>query len=428
MNTGRAQSSPLWRDLLLAARSFRARILEGGAEPPDLSGAAMAHYHGACRHWGTVRAQLTQLCAKPPSPRLTALLAVAMAALAQGRWARPILVHQAVEAARRLGGDAPARFVNAVLQRAVPSSAVALPPWIVSGADADGGSPATDGLAAALLDESRMVVRWLGPAEVRDRTLSAWRARGLTVVGDAEGRPAHWLHPPTDPRALEGYAEGWFRVQNIAPQRALEHLELLPGQRVLDACAAPGGKTFLCAERPDLDILALDVSTARLERMDAELRRLSPSLASQPRWMQADVREFAVEALRPGSAGAGQFDVVLLDVPCTGLGTLGRHPEVVWRRGPQDLDALLPLQAQLLRSAWSLLRPGGQLLYMNCSLLRAEGEDQIRRFMAECPAERLPALGQLWPTSSRPLLDSGATPTGALPQDGFYFASLRKLA
>lgn len=398
----------------------------------------MAHYHAACRRWGHSQALMAELCNKPPSPRLTALLAIGLAGLFQGRWAAPIWVHQCVEAARRLGGESPARFANAVLKKALariqaspaadqpgklPSAMAAFPVWLQQAlphaTEAD-----WQALAQTLEDESRMVLRWMGGAEQRAACLAAWRARGLQIyeatsqeVGDPNSG-ALWVHPPTDPQKLEGYEDGLFRVQNPSAQMAKACLCLKPGMRVLDACAAPGGKTFLWAESPNIDIIALDTAGPRLERMARELERLRPRLASIPTLVCGDARNVT---------DFGSFDAVVLDAPCTGLGTLGRHPEVVWRRSAQDLSSVLQLQASLLRACWRHLRPGGQLLYMTCSVLPAEGEEQILSFLSDLgsgKAELLPAPGQLWPRPS----GVGENATAPLPFDGFYFASLRKLA
>ncbi len=200
-------------------------------------------------------------------------------------------------------------------------------------------------------------------------------------------RPGPGAGPGLPGAALPGFADGDVSVQDLSAQRAAPlllggsgtgQLPPLPaGARVLDACAAPGGKTAQLLERADLDLLAIDSDPARLQRVQQTLDRLRlPAAGSQVQLLAADARQ-------PSTWWDGRrFDAILLDAPCTASGIVRRHPDVRWLRRPADVAALAATQRQLLDALWPLLAPGGRLLYATCSLFRAEGGQQSRRFFA----------------------------------------------
>ncbi len=203
--------------------------------------------------------------------------------------------------------------------------------------------------------------------------------------------------------------------------RANSALTLPPlpgGARVLDACAAPGGKTAHLLELAELDLLALDSDAARLERVSENLGRLKLSA----RWVAGDARQ-------PQAWWDGKpFDAILLDAPCTASGIVRRHPDVRWLRRPEDITTLARTQAQLLSALWPLLAPGGRLLYATCSLFKAEGQDQIDAFLQRvgAPAARLLAHS---PGHLLPLHDNAATgPDAAPPEHGAMDAAASGLA
>jgi 16S rRNA (cytosine967-C5)-methyltransferase len=215
---------------------------------------------------------------------------------------------------------------------------------------------------------------------------------------------------------LPGFAEGVFRVQDTSAQRAVSLLPLRPGDRVLDACAAPGGKTFLLSEQANVDIWAVDASARRLARLEKEWTRI--------RHRFGHARIFPVvadlsQALWPEGLPT-LYDHVVLDAPCSGSGVVRRHPESAWVRSEAAVDALVALQSALLDRLWRVLRPGGQLLYITCSVFPQEGEEQILSFLARTPdAVRKPAPGQILPY----YLDDGFL---CVSGDGFFYARLEK--
>jgi 16S rRNA (cytosine967-C5)-methyltransferase len=219
---------------------------------------------------------------------------------------------------------------------------------------------------------------------------------------------------------LPGFAEGWFSVQDGAAQQdaplLLGGLEPAgPRLRLLDACAAPGGKTAHLLERVDADVLALDVDAARIRRVQENLGRLG---------LQARIE--VADAAEPTTWWDGQaFDGILLDAPCTASGIVRRHPDVRWLRRDRDVAALAQQQARLLQALWPLLRPGGRLLYCTCSVFKAEGQEQVQAFLARHKeAQLLPSPGHLLPGQAgrHPSLPDNL----GREHDGFFYALLQR--
>jgi len=187
---------------------------------------------------------------------------------------------------------------------------------------------------------------------------------------------------------------------------------------VLDACAAPGGKTAQLLEQADVEVLALDRDPARLARVDAALERLG--LAA---------RTLAADAARPEDWWDGRpFAAILLDAPCSASGIVRRHPDVRWLRRASDIPALAAIQDRLLDALWPLLAPGGRLVYCTCSLFRAEGQDRIDAFLQRHGDAILPASGA-WPGHLLPLPDNDDTPSAgpaAAAADGFFLTLIEK--
>jgi 16S rRNA (cytosine967-C5)-methyltransferase len=241
------------------------------------------------------------------------------------------------------------------------------------------------------------------------------------LAGEAEGGFAVRLLRPVPVGRLPGFERGDVSVQDGNAQRAVELLlaaPLPPGARVLDACAAPGGKTAQLLERADLEVLAIDRDPARLARVDATLARLG--LAG---------RTLAADAARPEAWWDGRpFQAILLDAPCSASGIVRRHPDVRWLRRASDIPALAATQAGLLDALWPLLVPGGRLLYCTCSLFRAEGQDQIDAFLQRHGDAFLPASPPS-PGHLLPLPDNDKTPSAGLSAaaaDGFFLTLIEK--
>lgn len=387
------------------------------------------------RWLGSAQAVRARLVPKAPAPALDALLLTALALAwptgAAPPYAEHTLVDQAVEAARARS-KAGAGFVNAVLRRwlrerdtlvaAVQDDPVARhnhPRWWIERLQRDW--PADwQALLAADQQHPPMTLR----VNARRGSAAAYveRLHEAGLEAQALDDQAVVLAQPCPVTRLPGFADGDVSVQDAAAQRAARLLvdgaRLAPGARVLDACAAPGGKTAHLLERADLDVLALDSDPARLARVDETLARLG---------LQA--RTLAADAGEPAAWWDGRpFDAILLDAPCSASGIVRRHPDVRWLRRAGDIAALARTQARLLDALWPLLKPGGRLLYCTCSVFRAEGQDQIDAFLQRQPGASVPADPPS-PGHLLPLPDNGIdrpAPVGESVPDGFFYTLIEK--
>lgn len=218
---------------------------------------------------------------------------------------------------------------------------------------------------------------------------------------------------------IPGFVEGRFSVQDLAAQQAIKMLPLQHGLRVLDACAAPGGKTSHMLEHYDLDMTILDIDERRLQRVHENLERLGLSKKSHQNNDSYQIHSLAADAADVSAWYDGQpFDVIMADVPCTAAGIVRRHPDIKWLRRPEDVSNTSELQRAIVQALWTTLKPGGHLLYITCSIFPEEGEQQAT-YLAEhlVGAERLPALGQML-----------ALPDdqGKIKHDGFFYALFKK--
>ena len=238
---------------------------------------------------------------------------------------------------------------------------------------------------------------------------------GITAFPVAHAPYALTLDKPVDVNRLPGFADGLASVQDAAAQLAAPLLDLAPGQRVLDACAAPGGKTGHLLEcEPELQLLALDRDATRLSRVQDNLHRLRLSTT-----------------LRTGDAAAPQdwwdgqaYARILLDAPCSGSGVIRRHPDIKQLRTVDDIATLAQQQQTLLRALWPLLARGGILLYATCSVLRGENQHNLARFLADHPDAQAYPISAAWGHEQSP---GRQILPGENGMDGFYYARLTKL-
>ena len=256
----------------------------------------------------------------------------------------------------------------------------------------------------------------------RDAYLKLLSEAGVAAKACVYSQDGIVLDEALDIRSLPGFAEGWISVQDEAAQLAAELLELAPGQRVLDACCAPGGKTCHILEvQPALaGVVAVDLEAKRLVRVRENLDRLG--LDAQ--LIAADGRD--TQAWWDGKP----FQRILLDAPCSATGVIRRHPDIKLTRQPEDIAALAQLQGELLDAMWQALEVGGILLYATCSTLPTENTEVIEAFLARTPGAReldiggqlgQPAAGLKQPHGRQLLAQEGG-------HDGFYYAKLIKIA
>ena len=222
------------------------------------------------------------------------------------------------------------------------------------------------------------------------------------------------LQKREDITALPGFDDGHFAVQDGAAQLAAHYLQVKAGERILDCCAAPGGKTGHIAENtPDVGyLLALDADATRLKRVEENMTRLQHTV---------DIKQG--DATAPDTWWDGElFDRILLDAPCSATGVIRRHPDIRWLRKSSDIDNLAALQRQILDTLWALLKPGGTMLYATCSILPQENTQQIQQFLAQTPDAQLSPVTKT-ETSERP---GRQILPGEQQMDGFYYARLVK--
>ncbi|HEY9547488.1 MAG TPA: 16S rRNA (cytosine(967)-C(5))-methyltransferase RsmB, partial [Solimonas sp.] len=246
----------------------------------------------------------------------------------------------------------------------------------------------------------------------RDAYLQRLAEMNIAAQAVADVPDAVMLAEPRPVDKIPGFNGGQVSVQDASAQLAVDLLDLQSGQRVLDACAAPGGKTAHVLERADVELTALDRDPQRLIRVDENLQRL-----------RLRARLIAGDGGEPARWWDGKpFHRILLDAPCSGTGVIRRHPDIKWLRRETDITGLQGQQLRLLKSAWRLLKPGGRLLYATCSMLRSEGDDTVQRFLAEHENVEAVPIPATWGEATA----CGRRIAPSVAHDGFYYATLRK--
>jgi 16S rRNA (cytosine967-C5)-methyltransferase len=387
-----------------------------GLKPAE-RGAIQDICYGSLRYLGRLDSVLRQLVAKPIIiPEVRTLLLATLYQLEYTGAAPYAVVHHAVDCATHLGGRAIKPFINAVLRTYQRQRVLLL-------AAADKTEAGKFSFPAWWIEQLRheLPVSAERVMELANRpppmTLRVNRRRCtvqeyLTMLTSADhaGRAiddcAIVLRQPVPVLKLPGFKEGLVSVQDAGAQKAARLLDLKMGMKVLDACAAPGGKTAHLCELEDVAVTALDIDPARISRIDSNLERLR--LAA--RTMQADAAE--LDSWWDGLP----FERVLLDAPCSASGVVRRHPDIKWLRKPGDIRQFATQQHRLLEALWKVVAPGGKLLYATCSIFSEENQQQIGQFLVRHPEARVlgPAPGH----------DGLLLPDEE--HDGFYYALLQK--
>src|SRR6202051_5013783 len=369
------------------------------AANPKLAPSVRSLSYGAVRGYYRHEAILGRLLSTPVRSLdflVRALLSVALYELEDERTPQYAVVDAAVQTAKVTDAARAGGLINAVLRRYLreresldaeiarnPATRHASPVWLADRLRADWPVRWTQLLAAG----DSQAPRWVRVKYARPTTgayLETLRQAGIGARAEARVPTAVALDTPCDVQDLPGFAQGLVSVQDLGAQCVAFPLGLAAGQRVLDGCAAPGGKTALIAERePQLSkVVAVDIDPQRLARVSENLSR-----------GQLRAELLTGDLSRPASWWDGvPFDRILLDAPCSALGVIRRHPDIRLRKSPSDIDKLPQLQARLLNSAWSMLAPGGRLVYATCTLTRSENRDVIAAFLGNTrEALRLPS-------------------------------------
>ncbi len=456
--TSHATSPPLWQALLLAAQGWRGlregvaldRALEratladarGDQRHPRAAAAAKDIAYTAARHLALIDWIIARLVPRAPAAAVEALLAVALGQVLAQRHAPHAVVDQAVEAAKHtelLRGSA--GFINGVLRNALRQhdSLVGearadervrfnLPGWWLQRLQR-AYPDAWQTIAEVQRRPPPLVLRVETTRIGVDAYINRCAAEGVRV--QQVGACAVLVDPPRPVDALPGFAEGLVAVQDAGAQLAAQWLDVADGMRVLDACAAPGGKTaqLACAAAIELD--AIEVDPQRVRRIEDNLDRLHARERSTVRVHTADAADGAqLHAI----AGNRPYERILLDAPCTASGIVRRHPDIPWLRRSADVAQLATQQRRLLEALWPLLGPAGRLLYVVCSVFPEEGERQVAAFVERHRDARLLPLPpapagqcavQLVPAENATPFSLDAGPMPAV-HDGFFFALFEK--
>ncbi|MFU0842051.1 MAG: 16S rRNA (cytosine(967)-C(5))-methyltransferase [Burkholderia sp.] len=443
MTAESVKSAPL-SQIFAALESARTE-LRGGASlntvvrpaleklPAAARPAAQAVLYECSRRTALLAAVVPQLCAKRPHADVLSLIEEAIAALLMGRRSDYAVVSEAVNAARlRSSTERAAGFVNAVLRRflrekdallaqAMKSETVRFnaPAWWI--AQMKAAWPAEAERFMALAAKHPPLTLRVNTARVG---IEDYR-RALEAAGIAcrrTGEEALTLEKPLPVEKIPGFGMGLCSVQDAGTQLAAHFLPLKKGDRVLDACAAPGGKTAHLLERnPGISMTALEIDASRTEKIRATLRRLG---------LRAEVR--TADASKPEGWWDGRpFDAILLDAPCTASGVTRRQPDTPWVRRADDIRHLAAAQKALLQNLWPLLAKRGKMLYVTCSVFPEEGSGQIASFLKETPDAALSALAPGLGGSLTLLPEDKPEyrPGTLIPSvhDGFFYALLEKI-
>ncbi|MCY4128135.1 MAG: 16S rRNA (cytosine(967)-C(5))-methyltransferase [Gammaproteobacteria bacterium] len=420
-------------DIRLAARLL-IRVLKGESLETalEVSGAALASarirawVYGVCRHYFSVSEQLARLC-NTPLPKLDrevlAVLLLGVYQLTHSDAKPHAVVSESVEAIKRLHKQSAAFLVNAVLRKVErdfkPKSLCGkyeLPDWIIEKLREAYGDKFVHSQLVLLNSRMPQCLR-VNQHKISPRDFhGVLRAQDIaftTLRQDATLR----LCSPQPTHSIPGYTEGWFAVQDASAQLPVRELDLRPKLRVLDACAAPGNKSFQLLEH-DIELTALDVNPVRRAWSDSESKRLDLPLTI----IKGDATNQIWWDGHP-------FERILLDAPCSATGTIGRHPDVKIHRAPEQLDALHERQVQLLSNLWNVLAPDGVLVYATCSLLPEENDAVIAELADTNNDVQFESLS-VHP-SERPLIIPQDYGVQIFPDpnwgDGFYLAKLRKV-
>mgnify|MGYP006195817461 CR=1 FL=1 len=422
----RADAARVLDGVLHRGRSLKAElaaVLPGIDEPRDRA-LLEAIVFAALRRRPAYEAALAEWMPRPPGRRdapLRALLYAGFAQLDALRLPSHAAVASTVEAARVLGRTHQSGLVNALLRRAsrdgIPAGdpGAAWPAWLREAVHRDWPDAAGTIIAAS----AQPAPMWLR-VNRRSGTPDGYRTRlagaGIHATADARCPDGLRLDTPVPVAALPGFAEGDVSVQDGSAQLVADALAAGEGARVLDACAAPGGKAAHLLERdPALRLLALDVDARRLRRVQETLERVG--VAAGVRLREAD----ATDAAKWWDGVP--FEGILLDAPCSATGVVRRQPDILLHRRASDIDALAATQSRLLDALWPTLARGGALLYATCSILRRENDLQVAAFLARTPDATLQRLDDRFGR------DTGAGSQrlpGADGMDGFFYARLLK--
>jgi len=383
--------------------------------------------YGTLRQWPRLKALTNQSLRKPMKPRdsdITALICLGLYQLSALRVPEHAAVSETVNTTRDLDKGWASSLVNGVLRnylrnredmeaRLSPAAREASPEWLWQALRRQWPDQAGDILAAAR-ERPPMTLRINLDRTTREAYLETLAGAGLEATAGDAAPSAATLGSPVDVHQLPGFAEGLVSVQDESAQLAAALLAPKDGEQILDACAAPGGKTCHLLElAPNAHVLATDSSKERLERIRENAERLN---------LKPDIE--CMDAARAAETLEGRhFDGILADVPCSASGVIRRNPDIKVHRKAADIPRFVEQQKAILQGLWPLLRPGGRLLYVTCSVLREENDAVVEHALDSLPGAARASLNV-------PGAVETATGYQRLPQpggsDGLFFALLER--
>ena len=435
-------TSLLWKDLIVSSTQisrelgFPTKIYF--KKENDLNPHQKNLYYVGLRNWGLTQVRVGRFCKKRPPEQLMAILSISFGMIEQKRYTNFTIVNQSVEAAKKLHGKRFASLLNFILRDILKDQ------------------------NAAMHDKNNHVAKWNVPNWWLEKMKTQFKLQTNRILNVNRYHPPLSLRvshsykdmknlkrdlenentkviqigektlniiPPYDIRITQSFKKGIISVQDYSSQKIIDFIKPEKNTFLLDACAAPGGKTFALASRySSINIVSSDISKKRIQKLNKDLIRQKNYLLSTPKIVVADIcrnpcREKLLSMTKKG------FDYVILDAPCSGSGVVRRHPEIPWNRSIKQIKNLVSLQSNLLKNAWDLLKLDGILLYSVCSIFKEEGEIQIRNFLNAKQDSTLiesillePKLGPESYKSSN-LTDYEKNYLG---YDGFYYGVLKK--
>jgi 16S rRNA (cytosine967-C5)-methyltransferase len=435
VNQSSTQASRLRAD----AATILFRILEQGQSSRQCLADKQAHYKqprdkawlqemvfGSLRRLPTLQFWVRQSLQNPLKGNkkvIEHLLMIGFYQLAYSRVSPHAAVAETVNATKHLKAETLKNLVNAVLRNFQRSELIKTQPegnaakagfsnWIYHAISEAYGDDADD-IVEATNEKAPLWLRVNQQQIKKDTFCDALKQKNIEFTLSDNHHSAVILAHSTEITELPGYHKGWFAVQDGAAQLAATYLAPTQDERLLDCCAAPGGKTCHLVEiEPSIDCIALDNDKKRLTRLSENLQRL-----------RLNATVLCADATQPNKWWDGKpFDRILLDAPCSATGVIRRHPDIRWLRKKQDIEPLVAIQQRLLNTLWELLKPGGTLLYATCSILPEENQKQITHFLTTQSNARLVPLlnNENTVNPGRQILP------GEENMDGFYYARLQK--
>lgn len=389
---------------------------------------AMELVNGVLRWYWKLDFLLNQFLKKPLRNKdqdVKLILLIALYELVELSTPDYAVVNEAVSASRALGKQWAKAMINGVLRNFIRDQKIALekmqpnqeayyshPYWLIALLKQDW----PEHWQTILEANNQRPPLWLRVNVAQNKT-EAYQAlleeQGLFSSRHPFALQALKLEQGVDVTSLPGFAQGQVSVQDAGAQLAAGLLDVHKGQRVLDLCAAPGGKTCHVLElEPDVEMVAVELEESRMARVKENLQRLN---------LNAEL--IVADASEASWWGGKQFDRIMVDAPCSSTGVVRRHPDIKTLRREQDIAALVEVQQKILQRAWQMLAPGGKLLYVTCSVLRQENEAQIEQLLSKNTDVVELAINEQWGIAckhGRQLLP------GENDNDGFYFCCLSK--